>query len=219
MAEQHLERTLSELVSQREQKIAEIAKLDAAIEAIRKLIGAEPLSKIKIRIRNPASASAHSSAHMVVETIVKAGDLFGKAQAEAAQEYLRRIGRAAHLDEIFAGLQRGGATLQGKNPKKNLYISLVKKKSIFPLVAAYTFGLWEFYPDAKQKPNGGGQSRIFEQLKEIMQDGKSRRITKILVLLEEKFGQPFPRSSVVSALRRGKEFRRVKRGAYKLKAA
>jgi hypothetical protein len=214
MAEQHLEKTLADLLAQREQRIAEITKLDAAIDAIQKLVGTNSTGgRLTVSVSGSLPGASDS---VVANLVVKPGDLFGKPQAEAAQEYLRRKGRAAHLDEMFAALQRGGANLQGKNPKRNLYISLVKKRSVFPLVAPQTFGLWEFYPEAKQKAMPG-QSQIFEQLKEIMQDGKSHRVAEILRVMELKFGQKFVRSTVVSALRRGKQFRKVRRGAYKLK--
>ena len=218
---EHLEKALSDLVSQREQNAVEIAKLDSAIEAIQKLIGSggERVTDLKIEVSDRMTQK--DSVHPVIGFVIKPGDLFGKSQAEAAQEYLKRRDNAASLDEIFSALKRGGASLKGKNPKKNLYISLVKKKGIFALVAPYTFGLWEFYPNAKQKnvrAKGGRQSQMFEQLEEVMRDGKVYQITKIVALLDERFGQKFSRSTVVSALRRGAQFRKARRGRYKLTA-
>jgi len=220
MPEQHLEKTLSDLLSQREQRVAEIARLDAAIEAIQKLVGSNSANTASISVSVSDALKQQDSVRAVLGVIVKPGDFFGKSQAEAAQEYLHRRGTAADLNEILGALQKGGAILKGKEPRKNLYISLVKRKDIFALVAPYTFGLWEFYPGARKKPagkKGKEQSQIFEQLKEVMQDGKSHRIVEILALLQQKFGQTFVRPTVVSALRRGKEFRRVRRGTFKLR--
>jgi len=218
MAEQHLEKTISTLLSQREQKVAEVAKLDAAIEAIKKLMGPGTAPEREVAVQATDNFTFQDSVPAVgVATVlggaIKPGDFFGKAQAEAAQEYLRRIGHAAGVGEIFMALQKGGAKLKGRDPKKNLYISLVKKKDVFPMVAPYTFGLWEFYPGARGKSGGGG---VAAQLKEVMQDGKPHRITEILALLQEEFAQKFSRSSVVAAIHRSKEFRKIRRGTYKL---
>jgi hypothetical protein len=216
MAETHLEKTLSELQAQRDQKAAELAKLDSAIEAIRKLMepGAISASDAVVQVANGAKGQDATRAIVGVSPItIKPDDFFGKAQAEAVQEYLRRVGHAAPLDEIFEALRKGGSRLQGKDPKKNLYISLSRRKDIFALVGPYTFGLWEFYPGAKEKTKGEGH--ISAQLVEVMQDHKVHRIAELLRLLEEKYGRKFVRSTVATTLRRGKEFRKVRRGAYK----
>jgi len=84
---------------------------------------------------------------------------------------------------------------------------------VFVSVAPYTFGLWEFYPDAKEKTGG----RLLAQIEEVMQDGKSHRVVEIVRMVEEKFGQKVTRSSVVSVLVRENQFRKVKRGMFKLR--
>src|SRR5438128_3942927 len=159
MSDEHLEKTLSELLAQRQQKISELNKLDSAIEAIQRLRGVQGSeSSFKVDIREPGGVA-----------VVKPGDFFGRSATDSAHEYLKRRGSAASLDEIVSALEKGGARLEGKNPKKNLYISLIKKRAIFVSVAPYTFGLWEFYPDATGRKVGG--DLIMERLKEVMQDG------------------------------------------------
>src|SRR5271157_3366159 len=151
MAEEHLEKTLRELQSQRDKQVAdfraELAKLDTAIEAIRKLVqpDSQPSS---ISVQADDAFTFQGNVSTVVTKGVQAGDFFGKPQADAAREYLKRLGRAATVDDIFTALQQGGVKFKGKDPKKNLYISLTMRKAIFVSVAPYTFGLWEFYPDA-----------------------------------------------------------------------
>src|SRR6266566_1399874 len=137
---EHLEKTLSELRSQREQietkAAADIAKVDAAIEAIQKLMN--PNSEEPSANSGPPSETAKPTGGLRTGSVgptVNAGDFFGKTKAEAAGDYLRRVGRAATLDDIFAALQKGGARLQGQNPKQNLYVSLVKNRETFALVA------------------------------------------------------------------------------------
>lgn len=216
MADEHLEKTLLDLQSQREKRIAdfrgEIERLDTAIEAIRKLVQPDSqTSTISVQVSDAFTFKDNASASTKG---VQPGDFFGKPQADAAREYLKRLGRAATVDDIFAALQRGGVKFTGKDPKKNLYISLTMRKAIFVSVAPYTFGLWEFYPDAKGEKTGG---RLSAQIEEVMQDGKSHRVVDIMRMLEEKFGQKVTRSSVGSVLFREDQFRKVGRGKFKLK--
>lgn len=218
MSDEHLQKTLAELVSQRDRKsaefTAEIKRLETAIEAIKRLVQPEGQA---------ATASTEAldtfnfrdGATAVVTKAVQAGDFFGKSQADAAQVYLKRLGRASTVEDIFSALQRGGAKLQGKDPKKNLYISLVKRKAIFALVAPYTFGLWEFYPDAKE--GSSGQGRIAAQIGEVMQDGNSHRVIDVMKALQDRFSQRVSRATVTSVLMRGDEYRKVRRGTFRLK--
>ena len=113
----------------------------------------------------------------------------------------------------MAALQRGGVRFQGKDPKKNLYISLTMRKTLFVAVAPYTFGLWDFYPNAKEKTG----ERLSAQIDELMQDGKGHKVADIIRTLEEKFGQKLSRSTVVSVLLRGGQYRKVRRGMFKLR--
>jgi len=216
MPDEHIQKTLSDLLAQREKKAAEfsaeLSRMDTAIEAIRALVqpnGQPPTSVIQIT----DSFKTQDRASAVVGALVQPGDFFGMSVADAAQQYLKRLGRAAAVDDIVSAIQKGGARVQGKDPKKNLYISLVKRRSIFPLVAPYTFGLWEFYPKAKEKAIGAGG--ITGQIKEIMRDGKTYRLSDIVAALKQQFGE-VKRGTVVTAVRRGKEFRKVRRGFYRL---
>ena len=217
MAEEHLERTLAELQSQREKKVAEfrseLSRIDTAIDAIRKLL--QPNGQpITVTAQASDNFPVQDTASAVATPAVQAGDFFGKPQADAAREYLKRLGRAAHVDDIFNALQRGGVQFRGKEPKKNLYISLSMRKAIFVSVAPYTFGLWEFYPNATKKSGAG---RLSAQIEEVMQDGKSHRVADIIRALEEKFSQRISRSSVGSVLLREDRFRKVKRGMFRLR--
>lgn len=220
MDDAHLEKTILELQAQREQKAAELAKLDSAIEAIRKLMepGTSPANAAAVQAANGVKSQDVMRTIAGVSPItIKPDDFFAKAQTEAVQDYLRRVGHAASLDDIFGALRRGGSRLQGKDPKKNLYISLSRRKDIFALVGPYTFGLWEFYPGAKEKIKGEGH--ITAQLVEVMQDHKAHRVTDLLKLLEQKYGRKFVRSTVATTLKRGREFHRLRRGTYKFMGA
>src|SRR5947207_6643599 len=107
MAEEHLEKTLFELQAQRGRKVAEfkaeLSKLDTAIEAIKKLV--QPNSQATAVSAQPGDDFAfQETVGAVVAPTIQPGDFFGKPQAEAAQEYLKRLGRAATLDDIFTAL-------------------------------------------------------------------------------------------------------------------
>lgn len=218
MPDDHVQKTLSELLAQREKKAAEFAaelkRMDATIEGIRMAFqpdtNASPAGTSSTETYKASDSVAASGLGAI-----QAGDFFGKPQADAAQEYLKRLGRASTIEDIYNALQRGGAKLQGKDPKKNLYISLVKRKAVFVLVAPYTFGLWEFYPNAKQ--SAGGQERISAQVEEVMQDGKTHRVVEVLKGLQERFGENVSRATVTNILLRGDRYRKVKRGQFKLK--
>jgi hypothetical protein len=216
MSDEHLQKTLSDLLAQREKKAAEfsaeLSRMDTAIEAIRALV--QPNGQPSLTSGQSLDTfKPQEGSSAVMGRTVQAGDFFGMNQADATQQYLKRLGRAATVDDIVAAIQKGGARLQGKDPKKNLYISLVKRKNVFPLVAPYTFGLWEFYPGAKEKSGAGGH--MLGQIKDIMGDGKTHRLSEIIATITQQFGE-VKRATIVTAIRRGKEFRKVRRGVYKL---
>src|SRR5438034_7341112 len=144
MADEHLQKALADLIDQRERKAAEfnaeLARLDNAIEAVRTLVqpDGQP-GPGGISIQSVDSLKMQDGASVAVARAVQPGDFFAMSQADAAREYLKRLGRAATLDDIFSALQRGGVRFQGKDPTKNLYISLTLMKTLFVLVAPPTF--------------------------------------------------------------------------------
>lgn len=77
---------------------------------------------------------------------VRPDEFFGATHAEAARRYLKKVGSAVSFDELVEVLRKGGCKLTGADPKKILYISLIRNsKDFVPPQPGYV-GLREFYP-------------------------------------------------------------------------
>jgi hypothetical protein len=104
---------------------------------------------------------------------IRPDEFFGMTQAEAARKYLKRIGHAISFDDLVAALQAGGCRVGGDNPKKVLYISLVRNTRDFVPPQQGYIGLREFYP------GGGGASRsLREKPKPTKKQSRSKKATK-----------------------------------------
>lgn len=87
------------------------------------------------------------------------GEFLGKSHGDAARSYLERLGVALSLDQILDVLKRGGCKVGGVNPKRTLYISLVRNTKDFVLVPPDGFiGLRKFYPDLKTQKTVSAKS-------------------------------------------------------------
>jgi DNA-directed RNA polymerase delta subunit len=78
-------------------------------------------------------------------------EFFRLSQPEAARRYLKKIGHAMALDDILDALTKGGCAVGGSDPKKVLYISVVRDTRNFVKLPNGMIGLREFYPDRKLK--------------------------------------------------------------------
>ena len=59
------------------------------------------------------------------------------------------VGQAVSLDEIVEALNKGGCKVGGADPKRTLYISLVRNTREFVPPQAGYIGLRKFYPNLK----------------------------------------------------------------------
>jgi hypothetical protein len=84
-------------------------------------------------------------------TAVRADDFFGMTYSTAAATYLAKVGYAVSMDELLDALNRGGCPVGGKEPKKTLYISLIRDVRTFVPIAGRSgfLGLRKFYPNLK----------------------------------------------------------------------
>lgn len=80
---------------------------------------------------------------------IRPDEFFGMTHAEAARKYLRGIGHAIALDELVTALRAGGCRLSGDNPKKVLYMSLIRNTHDFRAPQRGYIGLSEFYERSK----------------------------------------------------------------------
>lgn len=84
---------------------------------------------------------------------IRSDEFFGLSNTEAAERYLRKIGHAMPLTDIFEALSTGGITFTGDG-KKNLYTQLVRATRKFSKIGSgsnITFGLNEWYPARRKK--------------------------------------------------------------------
>jgi hypothetical protein len=95
-------------------------------------------------------------------------EYFGMTHAEAARSYLKSVGHAVTFDELAEAMQAGGCKLSGANPKKVLYISLVRNTRDFVPPKPGLIGLRDFYP------SGG---RFPKEKKAKPSKAKARRVT------------------------------------------
>src|SRR4029077_7840219 len=77
---------------------------------------------------------------------IRADEFFGLTHADAARRYLKKVGHAVSTDELVDALQKGGCKLGGADPKRVLYISLVRNTRDFVPPQTGYIGLREFYP-------------------------------------------------------------------------
>lgn len=87
---------------------------------------------------------------------IRSDQFFGKSLNGAIKEYLRFVGRAVPVREIFEGLKRGGFEFPSHWAKehwlKNLSISISKNRNDFVYVkSSDSWGLWDFYPEKKKE--------------------------------------------------------------------
>ena len=95
--------------------IARRAKLDAAIDAIRDIMGDRPSREVE------TVKLAHGG---LFEAQVIAGPYAGKTIGAAVVEFLKAMGEPRSTTDILVGLRRGGVRSQSKNFYRTLYNTL-----------------------------------------------------------------------------------------------
>lgn len=82
---------------------------------------------------------------------VRPDEFFGMTYSTAAETYLVKVGHAVSMDELLDALNRGGCPVGGREPRKTLYISLIRDVRTFVPIPGRTgfLGLRKFYPNLK----------------------------------------------------------------------
>lgn len=80
---------------------------------------------------------------------IRPDEFFAMTISDAARAYLTKVGHAVTIDNLIEALRAGGCKLSGANPKKVLYISLVRNTRDFVPVGSGFLGLRSFYPGLK----------------------------------------------------------------------
>ena len=100
------------------------------------------------------SAPAHSGASGI-KPKPRPDQFMGMTYQAAAKSYLEGVGHAVTMDELLEALKRGGCPVGGANPKKTLYISLVRSREFVPVPGQSGYiGLRGFYKDRGVEKKG-----------------------------------------------------------------
>jgi len=149
VSKESLRQTLEYFSQQRQAKLQEIKSLDFTIRQLEKELG-EASTEAPIELTNsdaglPVVNGSSQSAQSSME--IRPDEFYGMSQSDAAKAYLRKAHQAVSLGQLLDGMTRGGAKVGGEDPKRTLYVSLMRNpKKEFVVIGDDNFGLREFYP-------------------------------------------------------------------------
>ena len=156
-AAEHIKKTLEDFKQQLAVKMAEAARVLAVVNALEEQLSLprtalsgvgggvtwnQNLNEEMRTMDGPPSMSSQS---------IRPDEYLGDAPLEAAKKYLRRLRRAATLDEIADAISRGGAATRGADWKGDLDASLLRSTREVVKVREGTYGLVDFYTEEQLK--------------------------------------------------------------------
>jgi hypothetical protein len=133
---------------------------------------------------NPAPSSTSRAG-------LRPDEFVGETYSSAARLYLEKVGNAVSMDELLDALNRGGCPVGGKEPKKTLYISLIRDVRTFvPIPGRSAFlGLRKFYPNLKalkEKPKAKSTKAVRRKKKAKAKSDPRPELVKPKTSVEEK---------------------------------
>lgn len=177
----HMRQTLEHFRQQKQAKLEEIRALDVTIRHLEKELGE---SSVNESVEFVMSSADIQNPPQLVGTSriadVRPDEFFGMQQTEAAKAFLRKVRQAVSTDQLVDGLRRGGAIVGGADPKRTLYVSLMRNpKKEFVVVGDGFIGLREFYPHLPKTgiPRGATSGRT---KKKVANKGKRPRLSSKL---------------------------------------
>jgi hypothetical protein len=154
-------------LEQKRAKLEEVRQLDLIISRLSRDLGEathEPQAEQEESDPGDAGSSevwgdngfGLASSRPASKANVRPDAFFGMSYTTAAAAYLESVGHAVSMDELLDALNKGGSPVGGKEPKKTLYISLVRAvKTFVPIPGRSGFlGLRKFYPNLKAVKDG-----------------------------------------------------------------
>ncbi|MFQ5965227.1 MAG: hypothetical protein ACE5KZ_13210 [Candidatus Scalinduaceae bacterium] len=135
-----LRKRLAEIIEEikADSRMVEMFKIHQAINSLEDCIG-EPKTSL---------AQAFGLSQNSEGAIVSPDEFYGLTPLEAAKKYLKKMGRALHIDEIRDGIERGGCQVESAIEFR---ISLARSTMEIAKVGNDYFGLVEFYPHIKRR--------------------------------------------------------------------
>lgn len=142
-----------ETLSAREKKLLEeLNQLRVSIRTLKQAAGIEltpeeaEAPEVAMASSPEASFEPKTTNGFAGKLTVRPDEFFGMTHAEASRRYLKKVGHAVSFEELVGVLQKGGCKLSGSDPKKVLYISLIRNSKDFVPPQPGFVGLKEFYP-------------------------------------------------------------------------
>jgi hypothetical protein len=166
MAEnESLRKTLEHYIEQKQGKLEEVRQLDLIIARLSHDLGqASEVTQIVESPRDSMNNGWQEKTEIVSQSVagrtnVRPDEFFGMTYTTAAKAYLEKVRHAVSMDDLLEALNRGGCPVGGKEPKKTLYISLIRDVRNFVPIPGQSgmLGLRKFYPNLKainEKKNG-----------------------------------------------------------------
>lgn len=156
VANDSMRETLEYFRQQRHKKMEEIRQVESTIRQLEGELGLEPTD---FAIGPQLSASAEENEPINPtgftgqrKSETHADEFFGLSQPEAARRYLKKAGHAVTVEEVLEALRAGGCEVGGSDPKKVLYISMVRDTRNFVKLPNGLIGLRDFYGDRRLTP-------------------------------------------------------------------
>jgi len=154
---ENLRKALEHYLQEKRDKLEEVRQLDLIIARLSRDLG-EPAQAMAISegVGDSMANEWRDSNEVALAPApsrinVRPDDFFGMTYTAAATAYLEKVGHAVSMEELLDALNKGGCPVGGKEPKKTLYISLIRAVRVFvpiPGKSGY-LGLRKFYPNLK----------------------------------------------------------------------
>lgn len=153
-APEHIRKTLDDFKQQLAPKMVEVMRVLSVVNALEDQLGLPKTSILSLTGGGFAwTQSPHreevgvDSPSVVSPANIRPDDYLGDMPLGAAKKYLRRVRRAADLDEIAEAISKGGAAIKGTDWKADLDASLLRSTREVVKVREETYGLVEFYTE------------------------------------------------------------------------
>lgn len=180
--ESSLRQTLDYFLADRAKKIEDIKRVDLTIMQLRQALGdpveaGEQVDVVPALI-TPTTFTPAPSRPNGSRPAIRPDEFFGLQYSDAARNYLRKVGSAVSLDDLLDALRNGGCKVGGTDPKRVLYISLVRNTRDFVPTGNGFIGLREFYPNLPKAKSLNGKKAKKGKKSKRKSTGRTKGATK-----------------------------------------
>lgn len=182
-----LKQTLEYYRQQRQKRIDELRTLETSIRQLEQDLGEPTVIANGADLPAGLDPLAERSGFNDQKLEIRPDEFFQKSHSEAARMYLMKIGHAVSWDELVEALRKGGCKLRGADPKRTLYISLIRNARDFTLPQSGYIGLRSFYgmaakarpvPQSKNLKRAAKRSPKQERAKRVPPEVQGRGATE-----------------------------------------